>query len=37
MRVVGRDVIDEAFDLASQLKHARTIFARVFDRPSSGG
>ena len=30
MTVMGREVIDEAFDLGAQLKHARTIFARVF-------
>jgi len=29
-RVLGHDVIDEAFDLRAQLKHATTIFARVF-------
>jgi adenylosuccinate lyase len=34
MAVVGRDVIDEAFDLAAQLKHARAIFARVFGAPA---
>ena len=28
--VVGRKVIDEAFDLGTQLGHARTIFERVF-------
>lgn len=39
MRVVGRDVIDESFDLGAQLRHARTIFARVFgatDAASAG-
>ena len=30
MRVAGREVIDEAFDLGAQLKHAETIFGRVF-------
>lgn len=30
MRVVDRAVIDEAFDLKAQLKHAGTIFDRVF-------
>src|SRR5690606_9943519 len=30
MQVVGREVIDEAFDLTAQLKHAATIFHRVF-------
>jgi adenylosuccinate lyase len=29
-RVLGRDVIEEAFDLKAQLKHASTIFDRVF-------
>jgi adenylosuccinate lyase len=29
-RVLGHDVIGEAFDLRAQLKHAKTIFARVF-------
>jgi adenylosuccinate lyase len=30
MRVLGREAIDEAFDLDAQLRHAETIFARVF-------
>jgi adenylosuccinate lyase len=30
MKVVERGVIDEAFDLTAQLKHAATIFDRVF-------
>ena len=30
MHVVGADVIEEAFDLKAQLKHAATIFDRVF-------
>src|SRR6187455_3133291 len=29
-RVLPRDALDEAFDLGTQLKHADTIFARVF-------
>jgi adenylosuccinate lyase len=36
MKVIGRDVIDEAFDLGAQLKHARTIFARVFGPAAAG-
>ncbi len=36
MRVVGGDVIEEAFDLGAQLKHAVTIFGRVF-RPAQAG
>ena len=35
MKVIGREVIAEAFDLGAQLKHARTIFARVFG-PAAG-
>ncbi len=34
MRVVGADVIEEAFDLKAQLKHAATIFDRVFTAAS---
>jgi len=30
MGVLGREVIDEAFDLRAQLRHASTIFDRVF-------
>ena len=29
-RVLGRDVLEEAFDLGAQLRHASTIFDRVF-------
>ncbi|MCC7042598.1 MAG: adenylosuccinate lyase [Acidobacteria bacterium] len=36
MKVVGREVVDEAFDLGAQLKHARTIFARVFGTAPMG-
>ncbi len=34
MHVVGADVIEEAFDLKAQLKHAATIFDRVFTAAS---
>ena len=30
-RALPRPVLDEAFDLGAQLKHADTIFARVFE------
>ncbi len=36
-RVIGRDVIDESFDLGAQLQHARTIFARVFGPAPAAG
>ena len=35
-RVLGREQIERAFDLDDQLKHVDQIFARVFDRQSTG-